>query len=301
MRIPRRGLFAATTGLLAVCAGAAAGSSGATPGGVVDRAAAQVERDPVCREVLRFSRPSTFTDDAPSAEMLSTLGVLRRPARTDELLADRLPVFVSAEGVYRRYIRIARSASGRTYALVPARNDTWYEARPARCTTELRRLVTQRLEGRSRAFRRKADRRLNRLIRNRWAPRPPEELEGLYFLAYSAENGFGGGGEAGVAEIRRTGSWGSSSSTAAGEVERSTVSALLPDGVAGIQVTFARTESRGPHRPRRRYAHAIRRTLLVRDNVVSFRVLRDAEDAFPSRQVWRSATGEVLRVVGRLK
>jgi hypothetical protein len=83
-------------------------------------------------------------------------------------------------------------------------------------------------------------------------------------------------------------------------VERSTVSALLPDGVARIEVTFARTESRGPDRPPRRYARAIRRTLLVRDNVVSFRVLRDAEDAFPSRQVWRSASGEVLRVVGRL-
>jgi len=35
----------------------------------------------------------------------------------------------------------------------------------------------------------------------------------------------------------------------------------------------------------------------VRENVVSFTVARPAEDAFPTRMVWRRADGSVLRVV----
>ena len=283
------------TGLLALGAVAEAREGGATPGAVVDRAALQVERDPACREVLPYGRPSTF--HRRRAEQSTALDGRRiaQAGSAGRLLADRLP-FVVAQGIYRRYIRIARSASGRMFALVPARNVTSYEPRPARCRAELRTLVKRRVRSRRRAFRVSAERLLNRLIRDRWAPRSPASLEGIRFLDYSAEHGIGGGSGADVGVIRRTGNWVTSSSTEAGEVERSTVAALLPDGVARIDVTYPRGRSSEPTLVRR-YAHAIRRTLQVRDNVVSFRVPRNAEDAFPTRQVWRSASGEVLRVV----
>lgn len=68
-----------------------------------------------------LKRPTTTSEGAPSAAMLRTLGVLRRP----QTAADALPAeFLSApfghgEGVFLKYVRLARVFDGTSYYIVP--------------------------------------------------------------------------------------------------------------------------------------------------------------------------------------
>jgi hypothetical protein len=74
-------------------------------------------------------------------------------------------------------------------------------------------------------------------------------------------------------------------------------SGLLPDGVASVTSIFPREIYHGAHRPLRGNPRAIRRTDPVRDNVVSFVVDRDADDAFATKMIWHAGNGSVIRTV----
>jgi hypothetical protein len=78
---------------------------------------------------------------------------------------------------------------------------------------------------------------------------------------------------------------------------RSSLSGLLPDGVATVTSTFGTKALRGPQQKPRRYPKRIVRTDKVQDNMVSLQVPRSAEDAFPAKMVWRDGDGKVVRVV----
>ncbi len=65
-------------------------------------------------------RPTTTSEGAPSAAMLRTLGVLRTPATSaDVLRAESPPLFGIGEGVYVKYVRFARTVGGTSYYLIP--------------------------------------------------------------------------------------------------------------------------------------------------------------------------------------
>jgi hypothetical protein len=263
---------------------------------LMNRAIGVVQRDPSCRPQLPQLGPRPdFTDDAPSAELLGTLAILRRPQTPEELAAadSMLPVF--ANDIYRRYIRIARSAGGRTYLIVPARRASFYKPRPRRCLAEVRERFARLIEGRSRTFRRLALRELERIIRSEWAAPAPPSTEGVFMQDFRPEGGpgSGSGGES-AAVLRRRGMY---STFGSGTLLPAVVSALIPDGVASVTVTYPRKASRGPHRRPRIYSKRIRLTVPVQDNVISFVVPRFPVDAFPARQVWRSGDGRVIRVV----
>lgn len=251
---------------------------------------------PSCQPARPSPTPS-FTDEPPSAELLATLGVLRRPARAvEQALSPEDLGWLPAEGIYRAHLRIARSASGRRFLVVAARNTRFSAPRPQRCVDALRRRAARLVAREPGDVRRELRRVLAQVIRDEWAGPPTGPQEGVFLFDYGP--GGSGGGGVGVQYLRERGMFGSSGRGRPGAGDRAVVSGLLPDGVATVTATFARVVSRGRYRPPRRYPTTVRRTVQVRDNVVAFTVPRPAPDAFPTRMVWRAADGAVVRVVG---
>jgi hypothetical protein len=237
---------------------------------------------------------STVTHDRPSDELLATFGVLRRPATSDDAVKAGQLQFLPAQDVYIDYVRTAHAASGRSYMIVAARNALSFEPQPADCIHRLHVLLRRALRGESRRVKRRALHFYNRTARNnkRLARRLPRE--GIFVFGRSASGDLlGGGGGAPTSYIREHGSFTSSGASNA----RAALDGLIPDGVATISSTFARVHSRGPGRRPRVYPRVITRSDPVQDNIVSFTVARSAEDAFPSKMIWRDADGRVVRVV----
>jgi hypothetical protein len=279
------------TALLGMALGAGEGSARERPIlRLMNEAIGAVEGDKACRPALPpVGRRPSLTDDPPTDELLSTLGILRRPQSSEEREALDTIRFLAAEGVHRDHVRIARSASGMAFLIVTARDVSFYEPRPKRCVTRLRRRFGKLIDDRPRPFRRRARRALERIIRTEWTAPSEGEVEGVFMFDYTPGDVAGGSGGVSPRSIRDRGFFASR-----GRTKRSRVSGLLPDGVATLEATFTRLAPRGPGRPDKRYARAVTRAVPVQDNVVSFRVPRAPQDAFPARQVWRDAAGEVI-------
>jgi hypothetical protein len=239
---------------------------------------------PSCKPPDPFARPTTTTDADPSADLLNTFAIFRRPATAEELaLADkerRLP----AQGLYRRYARIVTSASGRRQLVLPAQNAHSYQPRPQRCVDSLRRHVDVLLRGHDAAFKRGTTRVLEQVIRDEWAGPAQGPTEGVFLFSFDGHGSGGGGGGADLETLRTKGmfiSFGGSS-------RPSLVTGLIPDGVASIEFLYPATPG----------AAEIKRTVAVRDNVVSYHVRRAGIDALVAPQMtWLAADGSVVRVV----
>jgi hypothetical protein len=72
----------------------------------------------------------------------------------------------------------------------------------------------------------------------------------------------------------------------------SVVSGLVPDGVAKVRVTFPKGQN---HPGGVDYPRAVTRTVRVHHNMALFKLGRTPADATPSRQVWFSKSGRVIR------
>jgi hypothetical protein len=95
-------------------------------------------------------------------------------------------------------------------------------------------------------------------------------------------------GGATLSQVKRFGEW-----IAQGKGGGSLVAGLLPDGVAKVTVTYPK--GRG-HPGGVAYPHAVRKTVRVRNNMALFRLGRTPDDASsPSRQIWLSKSGRVIR------
>jgi hypothetical protein len=257
-----------------------AGVNGPPPGQreivrLLEQAIEKVERDRACR----VPPPrTTFSDDPPSSRFLATLGVLRRPANEADRVPDDALRHVAIEGIYRGYVRVARSAGGRDFLVVPARDIDSSITRPARCAAELRRRFGRLIRAKPERFKHRARRVLRQVIRFGFNSPARKPVEGLFLFERDSEG--------------RPASGGSVSLNA-----RSGVEGMVPDSVARVTATFPRVvRHRGDRNPRR-YRSRVTRSALVRDNVFAFVVPRAPEDAFPSRVVWRAADGRVLKVV----
>jgi hypothetical protein len=262
---------------------------------LMNKAIGAVERERACRSPRPpLDRRPSLTGDPPTTELLDTLAVLRRPQTDEERLAVNTIRVLAAEGIHRNHVRVARSAAGRAFLIVPARDVSFYEPRPRRCVAELRRRFRGLIDDRPRRFRRRARRQLERIIRTEWTAPSEGEVEGVFMLDFVGAGGAGGGiGGMSAAFIREQGMFGSSSGT--GRTSR--VDGLLPDGVATLEATFSRVGARRPDGPPKRYARPVTRAVPVQDNVVSFSVPRAPLDAFPSRQIWRGPDGSVIREI----
>jgi hypothetical protein len=257
---------------------------------MINEAIRTVESHEACRPARPplGARPS-FTDEAPTDLLLATLGVLRRPQSPEERETLDSIRFLAAEGVHRDYVRIARSASGKAFLIVTARDVSFYEPRPPRCVSRLRRRFGKLIAERPRPFRRRARHALGRIIRTEWTAPSEGEVEGVFMFDYTPGQVAGGAGGVSAELIRDQGLFESR-----GRTNHSRVSGLLPDGVVTVEATFPRLAAGGPGRPPRRYDEAVTRTVAVQDNVVSFLVPRSPQDAYPSDQIWRNEAGEVI-------
>jgi len=191
-----------------------------------------------------FKRPTTTSQGAPSAAILRTLGVLRRPATAADTLP---PSFLSApfgrgEGVFVNYVRLARVVGDTSYYLVPVAKGC------------------------------------NRTL--------SEEVG----LDEVAPGGFGGYGGSSLNDIRR----GRTLETL-GKDELSTASGVVPDKVARVVLVYGAKE---PNNPSPKKHHAVRVVATVVNNVFVVSVPRDPGDAIqPSKTIWRSAKGRVLKEI----
>jgi hypothetical protein len=113
----------------------------------------------------------------------------------------------------------------------------------------------------------------------------------LFVGAASGSSTNGGGtvqGGASLTYVKRYGEW-----IAQGSSSGSLVAGLLPDGVAKVTVTYPK--GRG-HPGGVNYKHAVHKTVRVRSNTALFKLGRPPDDAAsPSRQVWFSKSGRVIR------
>jgi hypothetical protein len=263
---------------------------------LINRATQRVRRDHrSCRPSFRVGSRPTFTDARPSDALLDALGVLRRPA-TDADRLDLSALFLPfARNIYENWIHVATAVDGHQFFVVVAQERLRVPPLPRRCIALENEELDRLLQDSDAAVQRVAHRIKERVDRTEHPKGGFEPAEAIFLFDRTADGGLGGGG--GGVDLRwflRHGLFASS-----GTNGRSTVSGLLPDGVASVDFTFARSVSRGPYRDPKTYPRAISLTAQVQDNVVAFDVDRPGPGAFPTQMVWRRADGSVLRRIGR--
>jgi hypothetical protein len=258
---------------------------------LINKANAQAHRTSACP---RSQRPpdSTLNHGAPSQALMDLLGVLRRPATPEDKPPDDAFRFIPGSDIYVDYIRVAHAVSGRHYWIVPAHDTLHFDPLPHACLHQIHERLRVLSRGEPPRVRRRALRFYNDLVRgNReLARRGPRE--GVFVFDKRGDGMGGGGGGGPIRFLREHGQFGSSGI----DQNSSIVTGLIPDGVATVTSTFD-TYRRASRAKPRRYPAPITRTDQVQDNIVSFEVARSAEDAFPSKMVWRDAGGKIVRVV----
>lgn len=279
-----------------------------------------IARDPACGSSGLLGH---LSDRSPSPRLLAMLGVLRRPATSQDAFPPTLPLagrrIVAARrreldayrrrhhlpirpaptaaqrrqrvagfggDVYVRYIRRARVAFGQVYYVIPSGN--WQvETIPAkRCLSELRsdlpRMTTPE--------RRVALRLVRRSLINERAINQPHEALCLDAIQLTGPSIGVGGGGCGTSDSQLK--QGQGFDTQGGTKNSpSIVSALVPDSVATITLTFASKKS-NDHR-------SLSVTTRPVENVMAVRVPSSAASSNPQTLVWRSSTGHVLRTIAR--
>ena len=225
---------------------------------------------------------ATISQGAPSAQLLSELAVLRRPATP----ADRLPArFYSngrlllapfASGIYVRYIRRARVVNGVSYYVIPAARFGWPPASVkalARCNAQeeqaLRREVAAAPPAKRAAIRSYAETLLAQMRAERANTAPHE---GIWEFAWGPGAGEGTGGLSAQMLAKR----------GTLDSEGRVVHGIVPDGVASVTLEY-------PGQP------AL--TVNAADNVFVATLPRGDGGKFPPKVVWRSASGRVIRTV----
>jgi hypothetical protein len=258
---------------------------------LLTKASREASHEKACK--LR-DQPPSVTHDAPSEALLNTLGILRRPAGPEDTLPQTaFGFFHFAEDFYVDYVRVAHAADGTSYFVFAARNFGQPVDTDA-CLHQIHLHLLALLKGKSKRVRHRARRLFENRVRvtHAYAHRTPHEA--VFLFDRRADGGIGSGGGGGGAQIiQQSGEFGTS-----GPPDGvSHVVGLIPDGVATVTSSFPQTVSRGKGNPPKVYPAPIERTDPVQDNVISFSVARDPEDAFPSKMVWRAADGSIVKVV----
>ena len=96
-----------------------------------------VTRDPAC--VVRVNRGATFIHGSPGRALLSTLGVLRRPAPPADQTLRTLygGGFDAGAGVYVDYVRRARTEFNKSFYIIPEARTIPFSPIPPRCYAEM--------------------------------------------------------------------------------------------------------------------------------------------------------------------
>ncbi len=258
-----------------------------------------VRRDQACSPPppgLDASRRPSFSQGSPGTDILAILGVLRRPSAP----SDRLPARIigappnqqvypngtipPVKDVYARYIRRARWRFGAGYYLVPAGNVNLSQPLPERCYREQQAALHQELPqipARLRAGALALEPRFLAYQHELARPYP-----GVCLLALnSTGNGDGCGGGYSISEIEQGHTISSGGPTGVGGVY-----GLVPDGIASVTLYYPAHSRHGPEQ-------AITVKAINNVFIVHNPGQRLPNYGFPTKMIWRSGTGAVIKAI----
>ena len=243
-----------------------------------------------------FPRPSSkTTHDVPSRQSLDAIAAFRRPP----VAADAFPArTVGAFGgqTYIDYIRSVTSASGKSFYIGVARSVPYFGYPSAACLDLEHKQLVKLLTDKPAALRSAALEEFAQIRHSvERAPAVPTTPQDTLWLFTKGPGGAGIGGGGGGTSVDFFLTHGMFMSS--GGSRSSSISGLVPDGVASVTFQYPRVESNGRWYKPTVYPSAYTRTVRVEQNVLSLRVPRGAGAAFSSRMVWRAADGTVVRVV----
>lgn len=241
-----------------------------------------------------FETKSSETHDAPTQAVLDAIAALRRPATPVDAINGPSSHFGQGE-VYVDYTRAVTAASGQKFTIVVSRSVRPTFRISASCLDAEHVRLLQLLKGKPPRLRSVTLGEFGKLRHGQEqnAHQPTAPQDGIYLFSRNADGSGGGGGGGDVKYFLTHGNFTSSG----GGGRRALLSGLLPDGVASVTLQFAKTVSRGPYYKPTVFPSAFQRTVRVEENVLAVHVPREAEDAFPTRMIWRGPDGSVLRIV----
>jgi hypothetical protein len=182
-------------------------------------------RTAACPETTRDAPRLNYR--SPSPALLSILGVLRRPATT----ADRMPrsflTSLNASGIYVRYIRLARVADGVSYYIVPVATLLPNLTLSGRCDRTIAAALRVELERVPAAVRSATLSLESRLVELRRQLAARFAGDGICVETYRVRGNANGG----------------SCGATVGELKRQGFAAVVPDGVASVELRYPATQT----------------------------------------------------------
>jgi hypothetical protein len=241
---------------------------------------------------------ATISQGSPSATILSTLPILRRPATS----ADQLPSPRYFHGrligpfqggvVYVRYVRLARVVDGISFYLVPVGNlgrppisqtaaDRCYRLMVAALRAQLPKVPTN-----NRAVTLRYGK--SQFAEARWNLANSSVYQGV-FLLYQLPDGGGSGSVVRASMIQQGGTLGGGGSASSGIM----LDGIVPPDVATVTLNFPATRYRG-HRlpPLSVTGNVVNDVLFIHPIPTLFQ-----RGGWPTSAIWRSASGKVIKTI----
>lgn len=240
---------------------------------------ATIRADTACagsRTPAPGARSNTISDGSPPPQLLSILGVLRRPATPSDTLPARTLQPFALKDIYVRHIRRARRGFGLTYYVVPAGNGNLGQPIPARCYREQAAALHRELSHIPRSLRAGTLALEPRFVNQTRHDALP--YAGICLVAL----GDGGGSSCSysISDIEQ----GRAIESGGGPDEVAVTWGLVPDGVATVTIVYPQPAGHG---------HAPTTTGKVISNV--FIIPNRGRWLTNSKMIWRSATGAVIK------
>jgi len=244
-----------------------------------------------------FPRPSSkTTHDVPSQQILDVIAAFRRPA----VAGDAFPArnFGAFGGqTYVGYTRSVTSASGKSFYVGVARSAPYVSYPSASCLDLQHEQLVKLLADEPATLRSATLQEFAQIRRSvERAPAVPTTPQDTLWFFTKGPGGLGLGGGGGGTPAAYFLTHGMFMSSGGGS-RSSTISGLVPDGVASVTFQYPRVVSNGRWYKPTVYPSAYTRTVRVAQNVLSLRVPRDIGAAFPPRMVWRADDGTIVRVI----
>lgn len=248
---------------------------------------------PLC---ARRHVPATTTSTAP-ASLLSTLGVLRRPARPGGI-SDVVLSKLSTPGqtLYVRYARFARSVYGFAFYVSVGTSPVFAPVDIGRCIAAATASFDRELSRIPKALRADDTQIFNAAIstqRVNWARNKPSVGVSLTAISLYGAGGFGGGG-GDAAVIEEGKGLGEGGAATGSGPDTSFVDGVVPDGVASVTLHYDAGPLGGYSR---KQAPAANITTKPVNNVIIAIVPRATGNALPSTITWRAANGKIIKTI----
>lgn len=231
----------------------------------------------------------------PRQETLGLVAALRRPG-SDEEKSFR-PAFPNASQLYTDYTRSVTATGGQRLWVGASHGYGYTAGLSAACLRVLSVDVERAGRKRSRAVRVEARRMLSEERSGSAELQKSAGSDAIWVFTRSEVGGSSGGGSMDIATFRRRGAFvahdGGDGSTL--------LQGIVPDGVATIEFEYSQLAEHGALYKPTPYPSAFRASVQVQENAFALTVPRATLDARPARMIWKSASGEVIRVVTGLK